>query len=192
MLVGLEVQVGCPHVEGVQQHLVQELDDGSIFYIGSDGVVFFLGGILDLDVIKVEITGAGVGVKGFADAFAGLVNELVQLVGFNDYPVHEQLGGELDLLGRFLLRGVGGGNRQSVAALAQGQDAVGAADLGIQQFARQLRYIHGVQVQQRCAEHGGDRLGDFQGADFAGLTELRNKRGFAAGSFFCSSFGRLL
>jgi hypothetical protein len=37
---------------------VQKLDDRRILDLGADGIVFFLGGILDLDVVKVKVPGA--------------------------------------------------------------------------------------------------------------------------------------
>lgn len=41
VLVRLEVQVGRAHVERVQQHLVQELDDGGVFDLRRGRVLGF-------------------------------------------------------------------------------------------------------------------------------------------------------
>lgn len=35
VLIRFEMQIRCPHIKGIQQHFVQELDDGSVFYAGS-------------------------------------------------------------------------------------------------------------------------------------------------------------
>ena len=62
VLVRLEMQVGGPHAEGVQQHLVQELDNGRVFNIRRAGVCGF-GGLLNRDVIKFEVA-AGIATAG--------------------------------------------------------------------------------------------------------------------------------
>jgi len=31
MFIGFKMQIGCPHIEGIQEHFVKKLDDGRIF-----------------------------------------------------------------------------------------------------------------------------------------------------------------
>jgi hypothetical protein len=76
-------------------------------------------------------------------------DQLENLVVFGDDPVHAQLGGELDLLDRLLVGRVGRCHGQPVVALAQHDDPIGLADLGIQQALGQPLRVDGVEVDQR-------------------------------------------
>ena len=157
VFVGLEVQVRGAHVERVQQHLVQKLDDGRIFNLVGTRVLG-LGGFFDRDIIELEITAGADGVQGFAGAFAVGLHHGAELVVFGNDPVHAHLGAELDFFGGFLVGGVGRGHDQAVVALAQHHDAVGGADFGVEQFAWQALRVDGVQIEQRGTKNGRYRV----------------------------------
>ena len=156
VLVRLEVQVGRPHAEGIQQHLVQELDDRRVLDFARPRLRCPRWRRLHGDFVELEIVAddavhclGGAGRRGF--------HHLGELVVFGNDPVHAHLGGELDFFRRLLVRRVGGGDDQAVVALAQHHHAVGLADLGVQQVLGQPLQVDGVQVQQRRAK-GGDRV----------------------------------
>ncbi len=88
MFVGLEMQVRRAHVEGVEQHFVQELDDGRVLDVRCRRVVFLLGNLVGLEVAELEIAAPAVALHGFAGAFALLSYQALQLVGFDDDPIH--------------------------------------------------------------------------------------------------------
>ena len=149
MLVGLEVQVGGAHVEGVDQHLVEKLDDGSVFDIRLRRFGLFSrcitaqGRFVELEVAAddaVHRLGGALGVG---------LDEPGQLVELADHPLNTHLGSELHAFGRLMIRRIGRGDDQSSAALAQREDAVAGRKLGIQQIFRQALGIQRVHVQQR-------------------------------------------
>ena len=61
----------------------------------------------------------------------------------------DELGRELDALGRFLVGRVGAADEEAVAALAQHDDLVLRRELGVDDVARQLARVDRVQVEQR-------------------------------------------
>jgi hypothetical protein len=85
------------------------------------------------------------------------------------------LGGELDFLSGLLVRGVCGGDDQTVAALAEHQHAIGLADLGVQQILGQALGVDGVEIEQGGAKDSRDSVRKIGGRYCAGARQLCDK-----------------
>ena len=112
-------------------------------------------------------------------ALDGLVDQLLQLVVFDDDGIDAQAGLELDLVDGMQVGGVGHAEEQALAATEHGQHAV----LGQQLVARPGGVIsrsmrQRVQVEQRHAEFGGGGNGDVARLGGASAHQLGDEMGF--------------
>ena len=107
--------------------------------------------VFGADIIEFELRPDDV-VDGFGGADRRRFDHPRQLVVFGDDPVHAHLGSELDLFGGLLIGRIRGGDDQAVAALAENDDPVGLAELGVKQVLRQALRIDRVEIQQWGAE----------------------------------------
>ena len=158
MLIRLKVQVRCAHVDGIDQHLVQEFDNGSIFYVRSAAVLVLLLGSF-LGIVELEFVVCNISVQRFRDAFVCALNESDQFVVLGNDPVNAHLRGKFDFFRGFLVGGGRRGHDQAVAALAQRQHMVAGAQLGVEQILGQQQRVNGVQIQQWRAEDQRDLVG---------------------------------
>ena len=187
------MKVRRPHVDGVDQHLLQEANHRRVFDVGCD-----LGGLRCGDVffsdVEIKLT-AGQGFQHFAGSGALAFKLAHQLVVLDDHPLGRQLGGKLDALNGLLIGGVSGANEQAVTAFAQHHQLVLVGDLGVDQVARQLLQINRAQVQDRQCQRCGQGMGQVIGLDRTRTDNGGHKAGFALagalGQFF-SCFGRQL
>ncbi len=174
VLVRLEVQVGRTHVECVQQHLVQELDDGRVFDFCRGRVLGF-GTLLRRQVVELEIPPRHHAFHGLGRGLGGRIHQPHQLVVLGDDPLHAHLGGELDLLRRLLVGGVRRRDDEPVVALAQHDDPVRLADLRVQHVARQAQRIDGLDVEQGGAEHRRHGMRQIDRGDRTRTGQLRDE-----------------
>ncbi|MNV51354.1 hypothetical protein D3C71_1433990 [compost metagenome] len=136
MFVWLEMQIGCPHVESIQEHLVQKLDDRRVFDFG-DACVRFFGRILYRYIVKLKVASAAdQRIHRFTGGFCRCINEPAQLVILGNNPIHPHLGREFDFFSRLLVRRIRRCDNKAVIALAQDNNTIGLAYLVIQQFFR--------------------------------------------------------
>lgn len=174
VFVGLEVKVGCAHVERIDQHLLQELDDGSVFHIVLAHVLR-IRRLLHRDVAEFKVTTGDDGVERLCRTLRHLFDEAAQLVVLRDDPVHAHLGGELDLLRGFVIGWVRCCNDETISALVQHGHTIGLADLRIQKIAGDAYRIERIHVDQRRAEDAGDSVGEIRRRDGAAVDQLCNE-----------------
>lgn len=178
VLVGLEMDVRCPHADGVEQHLVQEPHHRRVFDFGDRLLVGVARGV-GRDFVEFELA-ADDAVDGLRCAHGGGFDHARQLVVFRNDPVDAHLRRELDLLRRLLVRRVGRGNDQPVVALAENDDAVGVAKLRVEQVLGQALVVDGIEVEQRGAECAGKGMGKVRGRHGARAGQFRDEAGAAA------------
>jgi hypothetical protein len=142
------------------------------------------------DFVELEFTADDV-VDGLGRAHRGGLDHSRELVVFGNDPVHAHLRGELDLFGGLLVRRIGRGNDQAVVALAEHDDAVRMAQLGIEQVLGQALRIDGVEVEQRGAESGREGVGEVGGRDGTRTCQLGNEAGATAERFLIDVLGGL-
>ncbi|MNV58389.1 hypothetical protein D3C71_1507640 [compost metagenome] len=130
------MQIRCTHIECVQQHFVQEFDDGSIFYISSPSIVV-VWCLFDGCVVKFKITTTTrQRFQRFTGRFGGGFYQAAELVVLRNNPVHPHLGGEFYFFGCFLVRRVCSRNNQAIIALAEHNNPICLAYLAVEQFFR--------------------------------------------------------
>jgi len=189
VFVRFEVDVRCPHADGVQQHLVQEANNRRVLDFGDRLVVAVARGF-GRDIVELELA-ADDAVDGFRGTDGGGLDHSRQLVVFGDDPVDAHLGGELDLFRRLLVGRIGCCNDQTVVALAEDDDAVRMAQLLVNQILRQALRVDGVQVEQRGAEGRGQGVGEVGCRDGAGAGQLRDEAGTATEGLLVDVLGCL-
>ncbi len=189
VLVRLEVQVGRTHLERVEQHLLQEAHDRRVVDFGArpsrprPAPPSFATSPKSKSLPAVRV------VRVAAPAPA---HHPDQLVVFGNHPVDAHLGRELDLLGRFVVARVGGGDDQPVVALGQRQHAVGLAQLGVEQVARQAHRVDRVKVHQRRGERSRHGVRQIGRRNHARAGQLGDEAAARGQGFAENIFGRLL
>ncbi len=179
VLVGLEVEVGRAHAEGVEQHLVQELDDRRVFDLAGAGVRC-VGGILHGDVVELEFAAddAVDASRQRLDAAASTIRDSLSYSAMTQStPI---CVANLIFSAASLVRGIGRGNDQAVVALAQHHDPVGLAHLGVEQVLGQAlrdRWRRGPAAGAPKAED--TRVGQVCSRNGAGAGQLGNETGAA-------------
>ena len=170
------MQIRCPHIEGIQQHFVQELDDGSVFYLGSG--VCALCGFFNSDVIELKITSpADQRIHGFAGGLGATFYQAAEFVVFRNNPVHSHLGSEFDLLGSLLIRWVCRGHDEPVVSFAENHHPVGTANLRVQQIFGKSQGVDCIQIEQGGAKNGRHRVCQIGSGHSAGAGQLGDKTG---------------
>ncbi|MNN58656.1 hypothetical protein D3C81_1737130 [compost metagenome] len=108
------MQVRGAAANGVQQHLVDELDHRRV--VGFVGCRFFLflAALFDIHAVEIDI---GKLFHAGGAAVEELVNGLAEFVIFHQQGFHSQSGAELDIADGLLVGGIGDANEQDVAAL---------------------------------------------------------------------------
>ncbi len=147
------MQVRRTHAEGIEQHLVQEFNDRSVFNLRDAGLL----------VVRDTVGGRFVELEFATDdllhRFGGGdridIHQLEQFVVLGNHPIQAKLGRELDLFHRFLVGRVGCRYGQAIVALAQHHHAVGLADLVVQQAFGQALGVDGIKIHQRRGVGGG-------------------------------------
>ena len=159
-LIRLEVDIRCAALDGIHQHLVDELDHRSIISrIGIDpGSALVVPGIADVEVFQtfrvIHVgNGSGGGVVCVLDGAHQLL--LIDQDGFDDV-----VRLELDLIKRTQVGRIGNTNEQAVATLEQGQRLVLVDQFFLDQLERDLRQIQRSDVKQRYAEFECRSQGD--------------------------------
>jgi hypothetical protein len=79
-----------------------------------------------------------------------------------------------------LIRGVCCGNNETVVALAEDNDAVRVAQLRVEQILGEALVIDGIEIEQRGAEGGGERVREVCGGHCTRAGQLCNEAGTAA------------
>ena len=123
----------------------------------------------------------GIGRVGLLD---GLVDELLQLVVFDDHGFDAQAGLELDLVDGVQIGGIRDAEEQALAAAIQRQAAMLLQQLVLDQLDDVEVDVVRVEVVQRHAEFGGGGDRDVARLGGAGGDELGDEAGLAV-------FGRL-
>ena len=188
MLVGLEVNVRCAHAERVEQHLVQEAHYRRIFDLGNGLLVCVA--CIRADFVELEL-GADDAVDGFGCTHRRRFDHARQLVVLGDHPVHAHLRSKLDLLDRLLVRRICRCDDQPIVALAQNDDAVGLAQLLIEQVLGKALEVDGVEIEQwgaECARKGVRQVG---GRHRAGASQLCDETATTALGLLVDLLGRL-
>ena len=171
------MQIRGSHIECIQQHFVQKLDNRRVFNFCCASIRFFRR-IFDGDVIKSEIASTiHECVHRLARGFGGRFYQSAELVILRNNPVDPHLGSELDFFCSFLVRRVGGCNDQSVISFAQNHHAICLAYLVIQQFFGQAQRINGVQIEQRCAKDRRYRMREIRCRNSARTRQFSNETG---------------
>ena len=156
MLERLKVQVRRPHIEGINQHFLQEPDDWRVIDLShADGVIVrtrIVGSFVEFKIVADDAF------NGFRRRGGGSLDKTGKFVIFGDHPVHSHLGGKLDFFSCFLVGRVCSSHHQAVIALAQHHDAVGGANLGVKQTLGQALDVNRVQVQQGRGKRGRQRV----------------------------------
>mgnify|MGYP006199462173 CR=1 FL=1 len=150
------MQIGCPHIECIEQHFVQELNDGGVF----DLIGACINGFRNLfrnRFVKIEFT-ASQALHRLRRGLCARFDQAIELVVFGNDPVHSHLGGELDFFCSFLISGVCGRNNQSVISLAENHHFVGLADFCVKQIFGKPLGVNGLQVQQRSTKNCRNRV----------------------------------
>ena len=185
----LEVQVGCAHGDGVEQHLVEKTYDRRIFHlVGGSGVgragrrFFFLG--------KLEV---GLRAGQVGDALLGAAPEprqqLQQRVVRHDHRFHGGLGLELDLVQRLGIGGVGNRHGHLVAALGQRHHALSLHQLGVDGLGGQRLDIEHGHIEQRIGEGFGAKRGQCARVDGAAGQQHVDERLFFVVGFLVECLG---
>jgi hypothetical protein len=156
VFVGFEMQVGRTKIDGVDQHLLEEAHDGCVFDLGRHVRRFRRCRVLFGD-IEIEFGGRH-RLEGLGRTGVLAVDQLRQLVVFDDHPFGAELGGELDAFGSFQIGGVGRRHEKTAATLAEHQQLVLGRRLLIQDVLRDLEQVDRAQVQQRQGQRGGQRV----------------------------------
>jgi len=152
-------------LDRVEQHLVDELDHRGVVTLGVDAagrvveVVFAAGGLEVLEAFIVVAGGHAVaGGQRQVDGAAQAV--LVDQDGFDG-----DVGGELDLVERAGIGGIGNRDVHAVAALEQRQRHVLLDQFLADQLDRRQARVEADRVEQRHAELGGVGRGDVGAGD---------------------------
>ena len=142
------------------------------------------------DLVELEL-GADDAVDGFGGADRRSLDHARQLVVLGDDPVDAHLGRELDLLGRLLVGRVGRRDDQAVVALAQHDDAIGLAELLVEQILGQALRVDGIEIEQRGAEGAGQGVRQIARRHRAGARQFGDEAGAAGLRLLIDLFGRL-
>ncbi len=185
VFVGLEVQVGCAQVDRVDQHLLQEADDGRILHLAR----CFLRVGLRRDVVgDIELEVArGERLHRLVRARRGAFEHLGEFVVLDDDPLGRKLGRELDPLGRFLIGWIGAADEDAIAALAENDDLILGRELAVDDVFRQLLRVHRIEVEERQGQRAGQRVREIRWRNRA----RRNDRGDKTGSLVARTADQL-
>ncbi len=160
VLVGLEVKVGGAALDGIQQHLVDELDDRRVVALGVVAAGLGLVIVAGFGVQCIEALVVAAGVEGFSRSESA-VDRALELLLVDQDRLDGGACRELDLLDGASVGGVADAEEQSVAALVQRQHAVLGDQLLADGFDRGAAEVEGVDLEQGYAEldavGGGDR-----------------------------------
>ena len=184
------MQVGGAHVECVQKHLVQELDNRCVIDFGGVDLAG-IGCCVHRGLIELEITADEV-FHRFGDGRCVLFDHTGEFVELGDDPLHTHLGGELDFFGCCLVCGIGGRDDKPVPAFAQDEDAEIKAGLRIQQALRKPIAIQCVQIHQWGCERHRHGVCEVCGRDGTGARQFGDERGLAGLCLAVDVFSRLL
>ena len=194
MLEGLKVQIGGPHVERIDQHFLQEFDNRRIFDLGRGFFGLRRGVGIRYFFIEFKIA-ADDAFKRFRCGRTGSVDHPGELVVFSNHPVHAQLGRKLYFFCRLMIRRISGCHHQPVIALAQHNNAIGLANLGVQQALGQTLNVDGVQIKQGRGESGGHEVRQVERRDGTRTGQFGDEAVAAAfclaENFFCSPLPQL-
>src|SRR5690606_10448753 len=184
LFVGFEMDVRCALLDSIQQNLIHETYDGSVFdVIAAHRVLFeIVVAAGDLEVVEIEI----VIVKRRhrrVDLLDCLVADALKLVLFDDDGFHGETRLELDLVERVEVSGIGYRDKQTFASFDEREDTMLVEELVRNQFDRVEFRLYGVQIQKRDAKflRRGDR--DFTGVGQTGTHQMGNQGGAI---LFCS------
>src|SRR5688572_2755541 len=160
-LVRLEVNVRGAAPDRVQHHLVHEADDGCVVNVGAlaDIARYCLLARADIEGVHLEVLAGELG-HGRIDLLERLVDELGELVLFDDDRLDGITGRELDLVQRVEVGRVRHSNEQPLAALDERQYAVLAQQLLADQPHDLQVGLDRIEVQQRYAKLLGGADGD--------------------------------
>ena len=150
-LVGLEVDVRCASVDGVEQHLVDVLDHRRFFdRIGGRAGVRELDGRRRLGLDRCQ--------QGVAAAGGAAGNRFLELVGGHQHGFRLQPRTEPDLVDGAEIRWIGNGDEQLLAALRKRQGAVAAGLFLVREPVGDVRGFECRQIEQRQSElrRGGE------------------------------------
>ncbi len=181
------MDVRCAAADGVEQQFVDEAHDGRVFDVvaGNTRAFHVVVATGDVEILEIE-AGLVVGElrHGRFGLLDGLVDELLQLVVFDDHGLDAHAGLELDLVDGVQIGGIRDTEEQTLAAAIQRQAAMLLQQLVLDQLDDVEVDVVRVEVVQRHAEFGGRGDRDVARLGGAGGDELRDEAGLAI-------FGRL-
>ncbi len=176
LFIGLEVNIRCALLDGVEQDLIDEAHDRGVLNVVAPERVRI--GVFvaarDFEILEIEVV-IGQARHGRFGLIHGFADGHLQLVVLDHDELDAHRGLEANLIQGVQIGRIGNGQEQALAALHQRQYAVLLQQLVAHRANRVHIERHRIQVQQRHAKlvRGGD--GDIAGRGQVGGDQMRDQ-----------------